>query len=112
MLDEREDSSIVGQAVSLARQLGILSEDGGSLEWALITQRGGSCVDWEGDKNGAPDVLVTDADDPVAERAEWGLGENTRVVPFSWLRAWCMQDVELPDSYDEAARVGEGARQG
>lgn len=42
MLDEREESSIGMQAVSLARQLGILSgEDGGSLEWALITLRGG-----------------------------------------------------------------------
>jgi len=108
MLDEREESSVVAQAAALARQLGIVSEAGEPMEWALIRQRGGTCVDWEGDVTGAPDVLVTDASDPVAERAAWGLDEKTRVVPFSWLRAWCMQDVDLPDSYDEAARVDEG----
>jgi hypothetical protein len=108
MLDEREESSVVAQAAALARQLGIVSEAGEPMEWALIRQRGGTCVDWEGDKNGAPDVLVTDAADPVAERAQWGLDEKTRVVPFSWIRAWSQQDVDLPDSYEEAARVGEG----
>ena len=107
MLDERPESAVVAQAVALARQLGVVSEAGEPLEWALIRQRGGTCVDWEGDATGKPDILVTDAADPVAERAEWGLDEKTRVVPFSWLRAWCMQDVDLPDSYKEAARVGE-----
>ncbi len=107
MMDERPESAVVAQAVALARQLGVVSEAGEPLEWALIRQRGGTCVDWEGDATGRPDILVTDAADPLAERAEWGLDEKTRVVPFSWLRAWCMQDVDLPDSYKEAARVGE-----
>jgi len=109
MLDERPESAVAAQAVALARQLGVVSEAGEPLEWALIRQRGGTCVDWEGDAGGRPDVFVTDADDPVAERAEWGLDEKTRVVPFSWLQTWTQQDVPLPDTYDEAARVGEGA---
>ena len=108
MLDERPESAVVAQAVALARRLGIVSEAGEPLEWALIRQRGGSCVDWEGDVNGRPDVLITDAADPVAERAAWGLDEKTRVAPFIWLHTWCMQDVPLPDTYD-AARAGEGA---
>jgi len=98
--------------VALARQLGVVAEKDEPLEVALIRQRGGKCVDWEGDTDGKPDVFVTDADDPVAERAEWRLDEKTRVVPFIWLRAWCMQDVDLPDTYDEAARVGEGGMPG
>ena len=108
MLDERPESAVVAQAVALARQLGIVAEKGEPLEWALIRQRGGTCVDWEGDANGAPNVLVTDSPDPVAERAAWGLDQTTRVVPFSWLSMWSQQDVDLPDTYDEAARVGEG----
>ncbi len=54
-------------------------------------------------------ILVTDATDPVAERAEWGLDEKTRVVPFVWLREWSQQDVPLPETYEQAASVGEGA---
>jgi len=105
MMDERPESGVVPQAVALARQLGVVSERDEPLEVALITQRGGSYVDWEGDANGTPDVFVTDADDPVAERAEWGLDEKTRVVPFVWLQAWSQQDVDLPETY-EAAREG------
>jgi len=112
MLDDRPESVIVEQVVALARQLGVVAEKGEPLEWELIRQRGGKCVDWEGDATGKPDVLVTDAADPVAERAEWGLDEKTRVVPFRWLQAWTQQDVPLPDTYEQAARVGEGARQG
>jgi hypothetical protein len=112
MLDARPESSVVDQVAALARKLGVVAEKGEPLEWALIRERGGTCVDWEGDATGPPDVLVTDAEGPVAERAAWGLDEKTRVVPFDWLRAWCLQDVPLPDTYEQAARVGEGGTTG
>jgi len=38
-----------------------------------------------------------------------GLGEKTRVAPFSWLQAWTQQDVPIPETYEQAASVGEGA---
>ncbi len=108
MMDERPESAVVAQAVALARQLGVVSEKDEPLEVALIMQRGGSYVDWEGDADGKPNVFVTDADDPVAERAEWGLDEKTRVVPFSWLRTWSQQDVDLPETYEAARPTPDG----
>ena len=65
--------------------------------------------------NGKPDVMVTDAADLVAERAEWGLDENkgsaVQLAASVVHAAACtvLQDFELPNTYDEAARVGEGA---
>ena len=105
MLDEAGGSIVYEQAATLAGALGIVPEDGEPLVWALMKQRGGTSVDWEGDENGPPDVMVTDAADPAGERDSWGLGTETKLVPFAWLQAWVQQDIDLPDTYAGAATL-------
>ena len=105
MLDEAGGSTAYEQAATLAGALGIVPEDGEPLVWALMKQRGGTSVDWEGDENGPPDVMVTDAADPAGERDSWGLGTETKLAPFAWLQAWVQQDIDLPDTYAGAATL-------
>ena len=49
--------------------------------------------------------MVTDAADPAGERDSWGLGHETKLVPFAWLQAWVQQDIDLPDTYADAATL-------
>ena len=105
MLDEAGGSTTYERTEALASVLGVVPDDRESLVWALMRQRGGSFVDWEGDDNGPPDVLVTDAVDPAGVRDSWGLGPETKLVPFTWLQSWVQQDIDLPDTYADATAL-------